>query len=249
VSETTHVVPGQRAVRELLEVAPERIVKLWIEAKPRLEELRGLAEAAGVSVETVDAAELRRRAPGVETRGVVALATPRPPLDLEDLLPAADAADAASEGPRRVWLALDGVVDPGNLGAILRSAEFFGVQGVFWPKDRAASLTPAAVRASAGASERMPFSVVTNLDRALQSFQDAGAWVLGAVADGGQPLRQLAAGDTLPASIVVVMGAEHSGLRRLTQARCDFLATIERRGEVASLNVAAATAVVLAALA
>jgi 23S rRNA (guanosine2251-2'-O)-methyltransferase len=241
---SVHLVPGERAVRELLDVAPQRIERLLLEDRDRLQGLRDAAEAVGVVVELVGPAELRKRAPNVDARGVLALSTPRVPADLEDLLPA----DLES-GPRRLWLALDGVVDPGNLGAILRSAEFFGVEGVFWAKDRAASLTPAAVRASAGASERLPFSVVTNLVRALQRFQAAGAWVVGTVAEGGRSLRELTDADALPSALVVVMGAEHDGLRRLTRERCDFLTTIAGRGGVASLNVAAATAVVLSALA
>ena len=242
-----HLVPGERAVRELLDVAPGRIDVLWVDTRvrARMSELWTLAEAAGVRVEPVTAAQLQQRAPNVDARGVIAVATPPPLADLEDLLPAA----LPEGGPRRLWLALDGVVDPGNLGAILRSAEFFGVEGVFWPKDRAAGLTPAAVRASAGASERIPMAVVTNLARALSQFRDAGAWIVGTVAEGGRPLRELAAPEALPSALVVVMGAEHSGLRRLTREGCDFLATIDRHGAVASLNVSAATAVVLAALA
>lgn len=242
-----HLVPGERAVRELLDVAPDRIDVLWVDgrARARLADLQTEAEAAGVRIEVVTAAQLDARAPNVDARGVIAVAAPRALADLEDLLPAEP---PPVGGPRQLWLALDGVVDPGNLGAILRSAEFFGVKGVFWPKDRAAGLTPAAVRSSAGASERIPLAVVTNLARALSQFRDAGAWILGTVAEGGRPLRQLAADDAMPSGLVVVMGAEHSGLRRLTRERCDFLATIGRHGAVASLNVSAATAVVLAAL-
>ncbi len=243
-----HLVPGERAVRELLDVAPDRIDVLWIDTRvrSRMADLETMAEAAGVRVEPVTAVQLQQRAPNVDARGVVAVASPRPLADLEDLLPKTLEAE---DGARRLWLALDGVVDPGNLGAILRSAEFFGVEGVFWPKDRAAGLTPAAVRSSAGASERVPMAVVTNLARALSQFRDAGAWIVGTVAEGGRPLRELAVPGALPSALVVVMGAEHSGLRRLTRERCDFLATIDRRGAVASLNVSAATAVVLAALA
>lgn len=240
-------VPGERAVRELLEHAPARIDRVLVSSRARLERLEADLAAAGVRVDRVDPAELSRRLPGVDHRGVIALARPRPMLDLEDLLPGEVPPDG--EPARRLWLALDGVLDPQNLGAILRSAEFFGVEGVVWPKDRAASVTPAVVRASAGASERLPLAQVTNLVRAIEAFREAGAWVVGTVPEGGRPLRELAVPGVLPDRVLVVMGSEEKGMRRLTIEHCDFLASIPRRGAVASLNVAAATAVVLAALA
>jgi 23S rRNA (guanosine2251-2'-O)-methyltransferase len=146
----------------------------------------------------------------------------------------------------------DGIVDPHNFGAVLRSAEFFGAEGVAWARDRAAPLSPAAVRASAGASERVSLSEVTNLARALTwatQQRDAGAdwWVVGTVVDGGVPLAELAADP--PVNMLLVLGSEQRGLRRLTRERCDFLVTIERAGALGSLNVSAAAAVALAALA
>jgi 23S rRNA (guanosine2251-2'-O)-methyltransferase len=240
-------VPGERAVRELLEHAPARIDRVLVSTRAKLEALEADVRAAGLRVERVDPGELQRRLPGIDHRGVIAIARPRPMLDVEDLLPGEVPPDG--EPARRLWLALDGVLDPQNLGAILRSAEFFGVEGVVWPKDRAASVTPAVVRASAGASERLPLSQVTNLARAIASFQEAGVWVVGTVPEGGKPLRELARPGELPGRLLVVMGSEEKGMRRLTTEACDFLVTIPRRGAVASLNVAAATAVLLSALA
>ncbi|MCA9705770.1 MAG: RNA methyltransferase [Myxococcales bacterium] len=150
-------------------------------------------------------------------------------------------------GPgRRVLVALDGVQDPQNLGAIMRTCEFFGVLGLVWPRDRAAGVTPAVVRASAGASERLPLCRVVNLARALEAAAERGLWVVGTVPQGGQPLPKLVAEDGIPDPVLVVMGGEHGGLRRLTRARCDLLVTIPGRGGVASLNVSAATAATLA---
>jgi 23S rRNA (guanosine2251-2'-O)-methyltransferase len=143
-----------------------------------------------------------------------------------------------------VLVALDGVQDPHNLGALIRSAEFFGVLGLFWARDRSAGLSPAVVRASAGASERLPLAQVTNLARALATCKDSGYWILGTVPDGGSPLRTLVA-QGLPDAVVVVLGGEERGLRRLTRENCDFLATIPGAGGVASLNVSAAAAVTL----
>jgi 23S rRNA (guanosine2251-2'-O)-methyltransferase len=247
--EGEHLVPGPRAVAELLAHAPARIVGLWLDVRREGSELHVQAQAAGVPVTLADARALAHRAPDLDSQGVLALARPPAWRELDDLL---DAAEADRHGPdpaRRVIVALDGVQDPQNLGAIIRTCEFFGVLGLFWPRDRAATVTPAVVRASAGASERLALCRVVNLARALETCRDRGVWVLGTVADGGEPLPRLVAEDRVPDPLVLVMGAEHGGLRRLTRARCDLLATIPGRGGVASLNVSAATAAALVLLA
>lgn len=250
-----HLVPGPRAVAELVAHAPGRVEALWLDPRREGSELHAQALAAGIAVTLVDARELERRSPDVDCQGVLARARPPAWHELDDLLDQLDAGSGAeAEGPeprsgRRVLVALDGVQDPQNLGAIIRTCEFFGVLGLFWPRDRAATVTPAVVRASAGASERLPLCRVVNLARALETCQGRGVWVLGTVADGGEPLPRLVAEDRVPDPLVVVMGAEHGGLRRLTRARCDLLATIPGRGGVASLNVSAATAAALALLA
>ena len=167
--------------------------------------------------------------------------------DVADLLDASEGRSLPSG--RRVLVALDGVQDPQNLGAIIRSAEFFGAGGVFWAKDRAAPLSPSAVRASAGASERLPIAEVTNLARALETCRGQDYWLAGTVVEGGQPL----AGADLPDPLVVVLGSEQKGIRRLTRETCDFLVTVGGAtldgGRVGSLNVASAGAVALALLA
>lgn len=179
-------------------------------------------------------------------RGIVAQASPPRLFDLEDLLVAES--PRTRPASRRLLVALDGVVDPRNLGAILRSAEFFGAIGVFWAQDRAVGLTPAAVRASAGASERVRIAVVGNLARALESCKRAEYWVVGTVVDDGRSLRdQLSEG--LPEDLVIVLGSEGKGLRRLTRERCDLLVRLEGAGELGSLNVSAAAAATLFALA
>lgn len=203
-----------------------------------------MATAAGIAVEIVDGPTLARRAPDLECQGILARAEPPAWTDFEDLLDEVTAAPPGAE--RQLLVALDGVQDPQNLGAIMRTCEFFGIRGLVWPRDRAVGVTPSVVRASAGASERLPLSRVVNLARALESARDRGVWVLGTVVDGGEPLPHLLSEDRLPDPLIVVMGGEHGGLRRLTRARCDLLGTIEGRGGVASLNVAAATAAALA---
>jgi len=239
-----HVVPGERAVTELLRAAPKRARQVLVRNGRRCDELEALAREAGVALRRCTSEELEDLAADGLARGVVALAEPPAFVDLEDL-----ADRTLAGGGRRLLVALDGVVDPRNLGAIMRSCAFFGARGLFWAKDRAATLSPAAVKASAGASEHLALGVVTNLARALGTCKERGLWVLGTVADDGEPLASLAAGDRLPDALVVVLGGEHQGLRPLTRKSCDFLVTIEPRGMVASLNVSAAAAVVLAALA
>lgn len=199
------------------------------------------ATKLGIDVQRVAPAELARLSPDGPSKGVVALADPPTPTELDELI------DAVLAQPRGRIVALDGVLDPHNLGAILRSAEFFGSAGAFWARDHSAPLSPAAVRASAGASERLPFAIVTNLARALQTCRDRGLWVVGTVADGGRPFADVV--PTLAEHLVVVVGGEEDGLRRLTREHCDHLVTIPKRGAIASLNVSAAAAVVLSALA
>ncbi len=202
--------------------------------------LEGQGVPAG-RIHLVPRADLDHRMDPKRHRGVLAEAEPVPTADLADVL------DEGGTDPR-VLLFLDGVQDAGNLGALLRTAEFFGAAAVVTTKDRSAPMTPAAVRASAGASERLPLARVTNLARALRTCRDAGYWIYGTVVEGGQPLEDVAADPALPGRRVLVFGSEHAGLRRLSRAHCDMLVTIPRRGSIGSLNVAAAAAVVLARL-
>lgn len=232
--------PGERAVVELLRSDPRRIRRLL--ALPGHPELVRLAEACGVAVDVCTPDAIAAVIAPELARGVVAVARPPRSFDFQELLEV-----SPPEGRKHLIVALDGVQDPHNLGAILRSAEFFGASGVFWARDRSAGVTPVVVRASAGASERVPLCQVTNLARALAQAKEAGFWVVGTVAEGGADLRRLAASG-LPDALVVVFGSEGSGLRRLTRESCDFLATIPGAGGLGSLNVSAAAAVTLATL-
>lgn len=232
-----HVVAGARALAELLDAAPGRVRSVLVLDHRKDDEAVARAAALGITVRVVDGPTLARASVDGPTKGMVALADPPAMVDLEDLL----------AGEPRLLVALDGVVDPHNLGAVVRSAEFFGAAGIFWPKDGTAPMSPAAVRASAGATERLAMAQVVNLSRALQRCRDAEMWVVGTLAEGGMPLLEASVPDKLPDRLVIVLGGEHAGLRRLTREHCDFLVTIERAGRVASLNVSAAAAVVLAA--
>jgi 23S rRNA (guanosine2251-2'-O)-methyltransferase len=231
-------------VIELLRGAPKRVRRVLVETQREFAEIVELATVARVPIEVVER-EVHESLIGPNlARGVLALADPPRSWAIEDLL-------TRDDGPRtrrglRLLVACDGIQDPHNFGAVIRSAEFFGAGGVLWARDRSAPLSPAAVRSSAGASERVPLCPVTNLARALEQAKQGDWWVVGTVVDGGQPLLSLAADP--PAAMVVVLGSEGTGLRRLTRERCDFLATIDGAGSLGSLNVSAAAAVALGLL-
>ena len=230
-----YAVPGERAVVELLDAAADRIERVLVDER-RDFDVAERAAGLGIPVERVDREQLQLEVGDADPRGIVALAAPPPLLDLEDLL--ARPCDA----PRRVFVALDGVVDPQNLGAILRSCEFFGVSGVFWPRDRAVGLTATVARASAGATERLAMAEVTNLAQALRTCKDAGHWIVGTVVDATDDLAALCRTGAMPESVVLVLGSEGRGIRRLTAESCDFKVTLTRHGKLGSLNVAAAAA-------
>lgn len=229
---------------ELLRAQPGRVRRLMVLAGRPAGEVEALAERLQIAVRRVEHDELALVIAPDLARGVVAVAAPPREHDIEDLL----AMRPTDPERRRLLVALDGVQDPHNLGALMRSAEFFGALGMFWARDRSAGLSPTVVRSSAGASERLPLGQVTNLARALAACKAADYWILGTVAEGGTSLRELAARG-LPDALVVVLGSEERGLRRLTRESCDFLGTIPGAGGVASLNVSAAAAVTLSCVA
>lgn len=229
---------GINAVEGLLRHSPERMVRAWI--KPggrRLDALAGELESAGVSIERSDERALDRLAGRVRHQGVIVEFHPRQPgndVDLADLLEST----AVNE---LFFLVLDGVQDPGNLGACLRTAAAAGVTAVIIPKNKAVGLTPAARRAAAGAAERVDLIEVTNLARALRKLADHDVWRVGLAAGTGQSLF----GARLERPLAVVLGGEESGLRRLTREHCDELVAIPMPGDVESLNVSVAAGVAL----
>jgi len=175
--------------------------------------------------------ELNRLAGSSDHQGVVAEVDPYPYADPGALL----------EAPEALVVALDQVQDPRNLGAIARSAEAAGAEGVVIPSRRSASITPAACKASAGAVEHLRVARVTNLASWLGAAKEAGAWVYGAEAGAAAPHTQA----DLSGKVVLVLGGEGKGLRRRVADSCDLMVSIPVRGRVASLNVAAAAAVLL----
>lgn len=162
---------------------------------------------------------------------------PPPPVDLTELIK-----DAPEKG---LWLALDCVQDPQNLGALFRTAAFFGVRGIILPKDRSAPITPTVIDVACGGVAHIPYAVVTNFSRALEECKEAGFWILGATEHQGDEIA------TVPRDRrwVLVLGSEENGMRRLTEENCDLFVRIPAKGKVTSLNVSVAGGVLISALA
>ena len=193
------------------------------------------AHAAGVPVVKVDPGLLDRMAQTRSHQGIIALAAPKEYLSYEDLI-----ALAASAGHLPLLLLLDGVMDPQNLGALIRTAEAMGVDGVILPERRAAGLTATVERASAGALEYMPVCRVTNLTRTMVDLKDKGYWLIGA-----DPEAATSELPVLDRPVGLVLGGEGQGLHRLVREECDFLVSLPMYGKVNSLNVSAAGAILL----
>jgi 23S rRNA (guanosine2251-2'-O)-methyltransferase len=209
VPDRTEIVYGRRPVAEARR-GRRRVRRVWVRSE-------------------VDDRELTRLAGSPDHQGIVAEVDPYAYADPGSLLDADDA----------LVLALDGIQDPRNLGAICRSAEGAGAAGVIIPTRRSAQLTPAACKASAGAVEHLAVARVANLVRWLEAAKEAGAWVYGADAEASTSYTDL----DLRARVVLVLGGEGKGLRRLVAERCDAVASIPLAGRIASLNVATAAAV------
>ena len=200
----------------------------------RLRELLALARSLGVQAQVVDTARLDALCPGRRHQGVVLRARAGEPL-------ATDLASVLSRHATPFLLMLDGVTDPRNLGACLRVADGAGVHAVIAPKDHACPLTEVAVQTASGAAESVPYLMVTNLARTIDTVQEAGVFVVGTADETSETLFGL----SLPASVAWVLGAEGKGLRRLTRERCDALVSIPMAGQVSSLNVSVAAGIVL----
>ena len=234
----TETIYGMHAVRIMLERHPERVHNVRIAQQredPRVRAIDELARRHHRPVQRVAADALQRQLGDVAHQGVAADITPLPPWGEDELLAALQSASAP------LLLALDGVQDPHNLGACLRSADACGALAVIVPRDRAAQVTPTVRKVAVGAAETTPVVAVTNLVRTLKLLKQAGLWVVGADAAGDQSAHQA----DLKGPVVLVLGAEGTGLRRLTQQNCDFLVRLPQLGAVESLNVSVAAGMLL----
>lgn len=227
---------GFHAVTARLRMHPGSIRALYVadaRRDVRLRDLVARAAVAGLTVHAVDDKRLDEAAGSNRHQGVVALVDPAlPHVTLDDVL--------EGDNPARLLLVLDGVTDPHNLGACLRSADAFGADAVIVPKDRAVGVNATVAKAASGAADTVPVVTVTNLARSLQAMKDAGIWIVGADA-GGESLFDA----ELSGPLCWVLGAEGEGLRRLTRESCDRVVGIPLLGSVASLNVSVATGICL----
>ena len=230
-------VEGRQAVRELLLAGRRKVSELWVLAEQDpsdiLDDILELAQAERVPVRQVSRGKFFAEARCEAPQGVLAKAAPLEPVLLDDL------ARQAPGSPPPFLVAVDGVTDPGNLGALLRSAECAGATGVVLPRHRAVHVTPTVTKTAAGAVEHLAFALVGGLPAALQQLSAHGVWVVGLDADGSVGLWDLPAAD---GPIALVLGAEGAGLSRLVRQRCDEVASIPLGGALGSLNVAAAGA-------
>jgi 23S rRNA (guanosine2251-2'-O)-methyltransferase len=231
------VVYGVNPVRELLQAGGE-VSEVWLQeggvrAAP---ELARLAQALGAKVRHAPRPKLDKLAGSDRHQGAVAVVADFRYSELEELLAAAK---RAGEPP--LLVVLDGVEDPHNLGAIIRSAQALGAHGVVIPRDRAVGVTPVAAKASAGAVERCKVARVTNISRSLEELKEGGVWTVALAADGEKSIEEL----ELDGPTAIVLGSEGEGVRPLVKRSCDFVARIPMKGGFESLNVSASAAISL----
>lgn len=229
---------GLHSVQALLKSAPHRVNEVLVlqgRQDQRVQKVLVSAEKADIKVREASRKELDKLVDG-NHQGVVAMSFPG---DLHDEKFLYKLIEGLRDTP--FLLVLDGVTDPHNLGACLRTAEAAGVHAVIAPKDNSASLTPTARKVSCGAAEVLPYIPVTNLARCLRKLQELGVWLIGTAGEAEQSVYQ----QDLKGPLALVMGAEGEGMRRLTRECCDSLINIPMAGEVSSLNVSVASGVCL----
>lgn len=229
---------GLHAVQSLLKSAPQRVENILVlrtRDDQRIQKILSMVQAQGLPFQLRSRKELDDICDG-NHQGVIAYAKPGQLYD-EDYL--YEMLESLNVPP--LLLVLDGVTDPHNLGACLRSADAAGVQAVIIPKDNAVGLTEVARKVACGAADTVPLVPVTNLARCLQKLQEKGLWLVGTCGEATQSIFDTA----LTGPLVIVMGAEGTGMRRLTRENCDYLAFIPMAGSVSSLNVSVAAGICL----
>lgn len=231
-----NIIYGLNTVLTALEHDREGVSEIWVDNSRRDARIRRVIQLAGCRVHRVSKAELDELVPQMRHQGVVARSSVTTLHDEASLKQMLEQTDIPP-----FLLILDGVTDPHNLGACLRSADAAGVQAVIVPKDRAVGITPVVSKVASGAAEIIPFIQVTNLARTLRMLQQAGVWLVGLAGEGEKTLFET----DLRGPLGLVLGAEGKGLRRLTREHCDILAKIPMQGQVESLNVSVATGIAL----
>lgn len=229
---------GLHSIEAVLTHEPERILEIYAlkgRDDQRMNKVITMARKCGVSVAFVGKKTLEDRADGESHQGIMASARPakmKTEIDLDKII-------ADKKYP--FLLILDGITDPHNLGACIRSADAAGVDAVIVPKDRAASLTPVVRKVACGAAETMPLIQVTNLARTMREIQEKGVWIIGTAGEATSELFET----KISGSVAIVLGAEEKGMRRLTREHCDELVSLPMAGSVSSLNVSVTTGICL----
>lgn len=230
-------VEGRQAVRELLIAQRRKVREIWmaadIDTAPIIEDIEELAHAQRVTILEVPRRKIEDKARSEAPQGVIAFAAEVPEGDLGEML-------RGTKNVRPFLVAVDGVTDPGNLGALLRCCDGAGVTGVILPKHRTVHVTPTVAKAAAGAVEHVPMALVSGLPTAINQMKAKGIWVVGLDDGGKDSLFDI--GKLAAEGICIVLGAEGSGLSRLVKDRCDTVVNIPMLGQVSSLNVSAAAA-------
>jgi 23S rRNA (guanosine2251-2'-O)-methyltransferase len=232
-----HIIYGLHAVQSVLKHQADTVNTLYYDAKrqdQRLQYVLELAKSQEVNCIATNKDDLNKKAGGEQHQGVLIEAEEKQQHhSLEELL------DNLQEPP--LLLVLDGITDPHNLGACLRTADAAGVHAVIFPKDKSASINATVRKVACGAAEVMPVYPVTNLARCLEQLQQRGIWIVGTAGEAENTLYNM----DLSGPLALVMGAEGKGMRRLTRDRCDYLTKLPMAGSVSSLNVSVATGVCL----
>lgn len=234
----SEMIYGIHAVQALLERAPERFQEVFIlkgREDKRLLPLIHALESQGVVIQLANRQYLDEKSDGAVHQGIIARVKPGRQYQENDL------PDLIALHERPFLLILDGVTDPHNLGACLRSADAAGVHAVIVPKDRSAQLNATAKKVACGAAESVPLIRVTNLARTMRMLQEENIWIVGTAGEADHTLYQ----SKMPGRMALVMGAEGEGMRRLTREHCDELISIPMAGSVSSLNVSVATGICL----
>jgi 23S rRNA (guanosine2251-2'-O)-methyltransferase len=230
---------GLHAAQSALMYSPQKISRAWVDSErhdKRLETLLETLTTLDVSIEKVERKKLDKLADGMNHQGIVLEVALPEELSENDLKVAVE-----NLAENALFLVLDNVQDPHNLGACLRTADATGVHGIIITKDNAVGITPTVCKVASGAAETVPVYVVTNLARTLRWLKTEGVWVVGTAGEAESTL--FTSDFTVPMALVI--GAEEKGMRRLTREQCDFLVKLQMLGTVESLNLSVATGVLL----
>ena len=234
------MIPGFHAVRESLLKAENQVREIWIEERKkgsRVDEVLRLAKARGVVALFKQRRDIEEVGLGTTHQGFVALAGEFSYVDMDEI-----GHRAPGDQGFRLILAADHITDEGNLGALIRTAAFFGVQGLILPKDRSAQVTGRLLKRTSGAYLQLPVAQVVNLGRALDTLRDRGFWIVGAAGEGHVSIFEF----DWNRDTVLILGSESKGLSRAAGDRCDEIVRIPGKGTVESLNVSVAGGIILA---